>query len=204
MRFFGYDGPFAKAMGRVFDIVVLHFLWLICSLPLFTIGASTAALYTVTLKMVKNEESYIVKSFMKAWKENFKQATWLWLIVLAAGAWLLFLLRICIYGSTGALKAISLLLAALLFILLITVKYLFPIQAKFENTLIQTLLNAGILSLKHLPYSICMLLITVVPIFITGFVPAVFPFMITFWLICSSSVIAYINSFIFYKTIKIS
>ncbi|MGL6198382.1 MAG: YesL family protein [Lachnospiraceae bacterium] len=202
MRFLGYEGLFARTMSRVFDFVVLHLLWLICSLPLVTIGASTTALYTVTLKMAKGQEGYIVKNYFKAFKENFVQATKLWAVMIGMGVWLLFLIRVCMYGGGAALKMIALFLVSLLFLWAITIVYLFPIQAKYENSTWNTLKNAFICAVKYLPYSICMLGVIVVPVVLTGFVASIFPVMITFWMFCGSSVISYINAILFNKVMS--
>src|SRR5699024_12157957 len=50
----------------------LNLLWLICSIPIFTIGASTSALYSVTLKIARNEDVIIHRQFFKAFRENFR------------------------------------------------------------------------------------------------------------------------------------
>ena len=78
MRLDVTDNPVISGMSRIFDMMCLNVLWLVCSLPIFTIGASTTAMYTVMLKVVKNEEGYIVKGFFKAFKENFKKSTIIW------------------------------------------------------------------------------------------------------------------------------
>lgn len=201
MRFLGYEGLFARTMSRVFDIVVLHLLWLICSLPLVTIGASTTALYTVTLKMAKGQEGYIIKNYIIAFKENFIQATKLWAVMIGMGVWLLFLIRVCMYGGGAALKMIAVFLASLLFMWAITIVYLFPIQARYENSTWNTLKNAFICAVKYLPYSVCMLGVIAVPVVLTGFVTSIFPVMITFWMFCGSSVISYINAILFNKVV---
>ena len=74
-RFFNMDSPVMNFLGRVADLVWLNILYIICCLPIFTIGAATSALYYVTMKMVADEEGYITKSFFKSFKDNFKQAT---------------------------------------------------------------------------------------------------------------------------------
>ena len=63
----------------------LNLLWFICCIPIVTAGASTTALYYVTLKMVKDEESGLTRAFFHSFKENFRQGTIIWLILLAAG-----------------------------------------------------------------------------------------------------------------------
>ena len=74
-RIFNMDNKFFVFMGRVADLIILNLVCLVCCIPIITIGASLTALYYVTLKMVRNEESYIIKSFFKSFRENFKQST---------------------------------------------------------------------------------------------------------------------------------
>ena len=89
MKLFSMDGKFLNIFNRITDLVVLNLLWILCCLPIFTIGAATSALYQVTLQMAEDRESYIAQSFFHAFLENFKQATASWLICLAAIAYYL-------------------------------------------------------------------------------------------------------------------
>ncbi len=196
MKVFRYDGAFAGVMGRAFDLVLLHLLWVVTSLPLVTIGASTAALYSVTLKMTKNEESYILRSYLKAFKSNFRKATGLWLFLALAFLWLLWLLRICMAGSSPGLLAVGLANAALLVLVGLAGLYVFPIQARYENTLKNIVKNSFVCSLRFLPYSLAMAGVIAVPILLTGFVEPLFPVMISLWIFGGSSLIAYANSFL--------
>ena len=70
--FFNMDSPIMRFLSRICDLMILNILCIICCLPVVTAGASITALYTITLKMVRGEESYIFKGFLKAFKENFK------------------------------------------------------------------------------------------------------------------------------------
>lgn len=70
----GNDSWVMRILTRIFDLIILNLLFIICSLPVITIGTSLTALYSVTLKIVRNEEGYIVRGFFKAYKENFKQS----------------------------------------------------------------------------------------------------------------------------------
>ena len=83
---FNYDNPIWRFMGKFCDILILNVLWIVLSIPIVTIGASTTAVYYVTLKLVRDEEGPTIRSFFKSFKENFKQSTAIWLILLAAGA----------------------------------------------------------------------------------------------------------------------
>ncbi|MDO4340531.1 MAG: DUF624 domain-containing protein [Eubacteriales bacterium] len=196
MKFFSFDGPFARFMGRIYDLVLLHVLWVVCSLPIFTIGASTTALFTITLKMVRDEEPYILKGYIKAFRSNFVKATKLWMIVVMILVWLLFIMRICIKGKMGILKIAGIPNAALFFMVFLALLYLFPIQAVFENSVRNILKNSVICSMQYLPYSLLMAAILIMPILITGFWEPVFPFMITLWIFGGSSLIAFAESFV--------
>ena len=111
MNFNLFDNPVVNGIGRIADFVVLNLLWVLCSIPIITIGASTTALYTVMLKIVKNEEGYLVKGFFKAFRENFKQSTVIWLVFLALGIVLLVdfsALRLMSANVAGIMQILSL------------------------------------------------------------------------------------------------
>ena len=74
MSFFSLDSKFSQIMGRVFDLMMLNIIFLIMCIPIVTIGANFTAMYYVTLKMIKNEETYIFRTYWKSFRENFKQA----------------------------------------------------------------------------------------------------------------------------------
>ena len=69
---FNLDSPIMRFLSKVCDLMILNVMCIICCLPIVTAGASITALYTITMKMVRGEESYIFKGFLKAFKENFK------------------------------------------------------------------------------------------------------------------------------------
>lgn len=83
---FNYDNPVWRFIGKFFDVMILNLLWVVCSIPIVTMGASTTAVYYVTMKLVRDEDGPTIRSFFKSFKENFKQATIIWLILMAVGA----------------------------------------------------------------------------------------------------------------------
>ena len=83
---FAADGKLAQILGNIADLVILNVLWIVCSIPIVTAGAAATAFYSVTLKLIKNEESYVTRSFFRAFRENFKQSTIVWLVLLAVAA----------------------------------------------------------------------------------------------------------------------
>lgn len=162
-RFFNMDNKFFAVMGRVADLIILNVVFLICCLPIVTIGASLTALHYVTLKMARNEESYIVRSFFKSFKQNFKQATIINLIMLVIGAILYVDLNIVNYFSKPVSQILYVLFIAFGIIYLIVFLYIYPVLAKFYNSIKNTFRNAFLMSIRHLPYTILMALITLAP-----------------------------------------
>ena len=87
---FDLDNPLMRFLSKVADLLALNLLFLLCSIPIFTIGASLTAMYYCFFKMKDQEEGYLAKRFFKSFKENFKQATLMWLIMLLLFALLFF------------------------------------------------------------------------------------------------------------------
>src|SRR5699024_1479033 len=94
MNLFSYDSMLSRFLYLVGDIVTLHFLWLLCSLPIVTMGASTTALYYSCMKRIRTNEGYPTRNFFKSFKENFRQSTLIWLGMVIIGLILFFDLRI--------------------------------------------------------------------------------------------------------------
>ena len=69
------DSPFYRTMGRIGDLVLANVLWLVCSLPIITAGASTLGLFTVVNKMAAKEDYTVRTDFFKAFRRDFKQST---------------------------------------------------------------------------------------------------------------------------------
>ena len=79
---FNYDNPVWRFIGKLGDLMILNILWVICSIPIFTMGASTTAVYYVTMKLVRGDDGYTLRNYFKSFKDNFKQATVICLLML--------------------------------------------------------------------------------------------------------------------------
>ena len=86
MKFLNIDSPFMQFMNKVADLMILNLLTIVCMIPIITTGAALTAMHYQVLKIVRDEECYIVKGYFKAFRENFKQSTAIWLIMLVIGA----------------------------------------------------------------------------------------------------------------------
>lgn len=160
---FALDSPLYRFVNKLLHLLWLSFLWFVCCLPIVTIGASTAALYTITLKYVRNEEGYIATAFFCAFRQNFKQASIIWGILLISG--LALGLDVILYSRSQTVGLVPFLLLTVflsLFVVFILIHiYIYPLLAKFNNTIPRTFLNALIMAVRHWPSSISMLMISI-------------------------------------------
>lgn len=181
-------------MGKVADLIILNLICVLCCLPIVTIGPSLTALHYVTMKMVRNEESYIVKNFFKSFKENFKQATIINLIMLVVGIMLFLDINIVKRMSGKLYSGLFVVFIAFLLLYILVFLYIYPVLAKFYNTIKHTFINAFLMSIRHLPYTFVMLVITLLPIGIF-FIPSLQlqSTCLMLLLIMGPAVIAYLN-----------
>lgn len=199
-RLFDMDNKFFRFMGKLADLCILNILCVICCIPVITAGASITAMFYVTLKMAKNEESYIVRGFFKSFKENFKQATVINIIMLVIAAVLYADIKIVqgISQPTGKIFYYIFLAFALLYVMVFL--YIYPILARFYNTVKRTFLNAVLMSIRHLPYTILMILVSACPVLIFYVQAAQAQSMLLLlFVLVGFALIAYINSFFFVR-----
>lgn len=168
MEIFSMDNAFFRFMGRLTDLVWLNILTLICSLPLFTAGAAISAMYKVELNMALGEDGAITRGFFSAFKENFSNATKVWfpsfiiLIILGSNAYLL--RQGVLESSHGLFIAAGVSIAVIAVLLSMFLNYTFAILSRYDNTLKETMKNAGLLMLAFFPRSICIVVIWLFPL----------------------------------------
>lgn len=198
---FNPDNKFFTFMGKVADLMILNLLCIVCCLPIVTIGASITALYYVTLKMARNEETYIVKSFFHSFKENLKQATIIHLIMVVVGLLLLFDLYFTrmLRSQSNAYKAASYVFMVGLVIYAMVLTYIYPVLSKFYNSIRHTFQNALLMSIRHIPYTIMMVAVTVAPIGLAFLIESFSAYISLFYILLGFSVVAFAKSFLFVK-----
>lgn len=193
MNLFSFNSWLSRFLYLVADIVLFHVLWIIFSLPVVTIGASTTALYYCCMKRIRRDEGYITRNFIQAFKSNFKQSTLIWLLILLAGTILFTDLRIGMAagGAVGKFMLIS--CSILLIPFLCTVLYIFPVQAKFENRIIDNLKNAFLMSLSNFLFTLLLIFIIATFVLLT----LTFPPFIGLMMISGIGIYAYLTSGIY-------
>ena len=165
MKFFSTDGGLYKFMTNLFSVFKINMLWLLCSLPIVTIGAATIAAYDVTMKMVDDEEGYVAKQFIQAFKANLKRGIPLGLLGLLSvyAVWLDFSLFNQLEDNPMVLLIAGIIS---LYIVVIAFIYAFPLQARYENTIPQTLKNSANISLRYFGRTLFLVIILLIEIVI--------------------------------------
>ena len=202
---FNYDNPVWRFIGKFGDLIVLNILWILTSIPVFTIGASTTAMYYVTLKLVRDEDGYTIRSYFKSFKENFKQATAIWLIMLAVGLLLGFDLYFFINlesGGSNFRNVMVTIFGSMTMIYICILVYVFPLQSRFYNPVRRTLFNAFFMSIRHILQTIGILVIDIV-VTVLGYLSMYYaPQFSVIFLLFGFPLIAFINSFFFHAIFK--
>lgn len=146
------DGTVMQFITKIVYSVYLNILWLICCLPVFTIGASTTALYYVSLKIVKNEEGNLTKAFFHSFRDNLKQGTQIWMILFGVGAvlgvdgYVLYHMRF--ENAFWTLLTAVFIVAAVAYGIVLL--YIFPLLAHFSNTTKAMLKNSLMIGMRFL------------------------------------------------------
>ena len=179
-KLFNIDSPVMRFLGKVADLMILNLVTLLCCIPVVTIGASLTAMHYVLLKMVRNEESYIVRSFFKSFKANFKQATVIWLFILFCIVIFVADLMIINHSGLEFPEVLKILLFALFMVAYMVMCYVFPVLARFDNTVPKTIKNALFMAILSFPKTVLMMVAYLLPMAVVYFfvmaVPLVFLF----------------------------
>lgn len=180
MKFFDLESPLMQALNKVADLMILNLLTLLCCIPIITAGASITAMHYMALKMARNEECYIIKDFFKSFKLNFKQATIIWVMV--------FFILVVLVGDfliinsveMAFAKVMKIILSVIAFVALFTYMFLFPVLAKFDNTILRTFKNAFFVGILQFPKTILMMVLSVAPVILFLFIPQITPIIFCF------------------------
>lgn len=179
------ENKFFSFMSLIGDIILLNVLFLITSIPLITIGASTTALYASLKKRIHGHESYIIKDYITLWAVNFKNATIIWCVLLC------FLSLLCLFTGyvAGHLEhlLVVILYCVLFLVFAVMLIYVFPLQATFINTPFTLLRNSLLTGLAHLPHTLLLIFTLSMPVCITLCFPRAFFFTGAYWLLAGFS-----------------
>lgn len=192
---FHAENPGVRFLAKVADLILVNFLFLLCCIPVVTIGPALAGLNKMTQDIAQDREKGVLATFFRAFRENFRQAmvSWLMILLFLAGLGCYYLL---IRGFlTGTLATVLSWLLGLLAILVLAVAaYLFPLMVRYENTLKEHVLNAGILAAMKLPRTAGLLIVNLLPVLLLWQYTQAFVQSLIFWLFLGFGLCSYLCS----------
>lgn len=194
-KLFHYNSPFIKWINRMGKLVILNILWLICCIPVITIGASTVSMYRVAIELAqKNNEVSVSNRFFRSFRSDFKHATFVWLILTIPSLLVLLNLGILATGGFGTSVITSIICLIPIPPLLFIHAYVFAYIATFEDKPLRAITNTLIISVSNLPKTLLMVVLNMLPLALYLFATEIFLRLIFVWLLFAFAFIAYLNS----------
>lgn len=204
MNLFDMNGPLMYNLGKLANIFLCNVLFCLFSLPLFTIGAALSALFACMQAIWdEDEDDIIAKQYWNAFKQNFRQGTAIWMICLTAAAFLgiYYFIVTSMTGTMGRVYRISFFMMCVIF--LFGFQYLFPLQARYRNSVRNTLKNAWLLSIAALPWTVLSILLTAGAVYLSFFMnPNGVSLAVFLWGTLGFGIVAYLNSIFFKKAFQ--
>lgn len=192
---FDPNGKLLELLWKPIHIMFLNLLWVLFSLPVVTIGASTAALYSVMIKLRNGTEGKLFLDFWDAFRTNFRQATIIWLLIMFSA--FVFTTDIVYFLNMGGFAGTfcAMIFLGLDVVLLVMTMYIFPLQAVFDNKIVTTLKSALYLAVRHWGWTLVLLVIHV-----TAFVLIWLYWIVIGWFMFGA--VAFVNTWIFDRIFK--
>lgn len=192
---FNYENPFIQFLVRVGDLMILNVLFILCSAPVVTLGASLTALHRVTQNMLFEQEEPLLKAFFRAFRQNFKQSTLAWLVELVVIVSLVCdVLLVMAYFNGGLAKAMYILVAVLAILVAGVYAYLMPLIARYENGMRQQVNNAVILAIIKLPKTLLLVFLNLLPVILVLISVPVFVQTLIFWVVIGFAFVSFLTS----------
>lgn len=202
MNLFNEDNFLHRFFLSAGDLIGLNLLWIITSIPVVTVGASTTALYYCVLKLHKDKDIGIWKCYWNSFRGNFVQATAVWLCLAAAVLCVWFEKR-AVVSMPGAMSEVfTYVVCGIALVLLVVAMYVFPTIASFENKTGRLVLFALCFAVRRPVYALCIAAITCLPMYFTLVDAQLFPVYYFVWIMCGFSLTAYGNSWFLWRLFR--
>ena len=194
-KFFRPDNPVFTFLEKVFNLMLANVLFLVCSLPVITLGASLAGLIQVAQDQIFNEDEKVIPRFFASFKENFRQATAGWLMLLVfllcmVGNWMLILT----FARGWAAQLLKIVVGVLTGVVVCMASYFFPLQVRYRNSMRELMNNSLILAVVKLPRTLLMAVLNTLIFWVAYLSMNVFINTLVFWLILGFGFIAYTDT----------
>lgn len=186
---FSPDSKFMLLCGKLVSLFKINVLWLICSLPVFTAGAATCAMLC-SLTAMKAEEDCGARAFFRAFRKFFGKATILWLLSLFLGLMLALDYRLVAYMTFPGRMGVIVVICFCVLALILVSGLMFPLLVRYPGTIRDTVVNAVLLSIAHLPKMLLVTGMNLLPLLLLVVLPQVFVFFSFLLPICGFALMA--------------
>ena len=199
---FNLNSPIYRFLGKVFDLLILNLLWLICCIPIITIGPATTAMYYMAMKIADDEYTEVMRPFFHSFKQNFLQGVILELIFIVVGFVLFLDYRFCrLFDGTAE----KIMIVAFIFfgvVYLVLVSYTYPLLSQYSNTVLGTIKNALVLAMSKVITALEISLLNLAPILCIFLFPDTIGWIIPLLIFLAPAFIALMNSMLFKKVLE--
>ena len=193
-KFFDSENPVMRFLSRLVDLALLNILTVCTSMLIVTAGGALTAMNNVLLHRVRGDETYVTRMYWTSFKKNFRQGIPEGLLLLAVAAvtavdmWTL-------HGSGSRLATMMMIIVTFIAMFMaVTFVYMFALQARYENTVRGTIINAFRLAIGNLPRTAGMLLIWIVWVLILVYLHNAAP---GFFLLCGLTLPGYLCAMLY-------
>ena len=169
-KLFNPDNALMLTMSQVTDCIFLSLFWALCSFPLFTVGASSAALYDAVYHGFRKGDKHVWSRFFRVFKSNLKASILPGIVYLTAFTLLLWgMIQVWNAAALGKISMVIFSAAAFLGVLALGIlSVMFPLLSRFENSTSSLLRNTALLALANMPRTLGLGLLNGISIFLTA------------------------------------
>lgn len=170
---FKADNLFFRSVNKVFDVVAVSILWVICCIPIITIGAATTALYRTVYKNIRQNRGYCYKGFFECFRENFKNTVPLSIIFFALTVINLWDIVVSYnyLNKVSSFAGFQLVFLGFWILIMTWAIWTFALTARFENSWKNTMKNGGLMFFAHLPVTFGIAVVFGVSVFLVYYIP---------------------------------
>ncbi len=194
MRFLQEDTPITALLARFMDLILLNVLFVLCCVPILTIGASFTAMYDICMKLALHENVKIFSDFFQSFARNLKRSTLLYFLTVAAGIFLLIDFRCAVLWETSFRFLFQTVILSVGYFYIAVASHAFPALAYFQTPVFSTVRHAFVLAMRNGIYTVFIMLMDLLPFLILFLDPALFFRVFLVWISFGFALLAYLNS----------
>lgn len=194
---FDLENPLMQVLTRLADLILLSLCFILCCLPVVTIGPSACALFRTVFDITQERSGSVLRRFFQAFRADLKQAFKVWLAALTGFVALFcyhLLARLYLDGAVGV--AVTAVAAGLALLLTALLAYVLPLLGRYEGPIRQHVKNAAILMVIRFPRTLAMTAMHLLPLLVLRYLPLVFLYTLLLWIVLAPGLIAQLDVYL--------